>query len=252
MPEQPAADDDPASPRGCCVSFWGSFRPFIGGHTAIECGSSLYLPTSILLLYRVAAFLFLFAVDLYLVVRGIYRPQYYTILGSAIITFSFLILAICSALLIRKRTSLLEKTANVVVPFHFIAGASALYLTPVYYTILEAIYFNWWNAILHGGTLALFVGDFALGAAMAPKLSYVLLFVVFNLAYLAFVWIRYFVGRSSPDFEHLYPFFDHSTQSSGEIAVLYMALVVGTFITGLLTFLISRITFCCGARNRRL
>lgn len=240
---------------GCCVSFWGPFKPnaYFGGHSVAECAESLYLPTSVLFAYRLLAFLFILSVDIYLIVRGIYRLQYYTILSSAMITVTFFLLTLCSFLTLIDRSGLIHSTraANIIVPLHFIAGASSIYLTPVYYTILNAIYFNWWNAVLHGGTLLLFIFDFVLGAAFSPKMSYIALFFVFNLAYLAFVWIRHAIWRTHPDYNVLYPFFEHWNQPTGFVIGLYAALVIGTIIVGFIALLITRITFCCGSNRNR-
>ena len=238
----------------CCVSFWGPFKPYIGGHSVRECAESTYLPTIVLFVYRLLAFLFILSVDIYMITLGLYKLQYYTILSSALITITFFILALSSFLVIINQSRILEAThiANILIPIHFIAGASSIYLTPVYYIILNAIYFSWFMAVLHGGTLLLFVIDFLLGAAMVPRLFYVFLFFLFNLAYLAFVWIRHAIYRNYPDYNIVYPFFEHWDQSIGFVIGLYVALVLGTIIVGFLAFLITRITFCFKtSRNRK-
>lgn len=134
-----------------------------------------------------------------------------------------------------------NKVANFVVPLHFVTSTAALYVTPVYWIAQGRNPFVLRQLITHGGSFLLFLIDIALGAMYRFKIQYTLFAIVYFLAYVVFLYIRYALLRNDPSFFWPYQFLDFTIHTPGMQAGIYAILTAFLLFTSVILVLITRI-----------
>lgn len=231
-----AADDSPRS----CASFWGPFRPLVGGHTIAEAGGSSYAPTWLLFLTRSASAAFMLGTLVYYSITGDYSWRFYSVWCHLGVGLAFLLSALLSLLLLaRKRTLFVSRPsfrASLTVIVSQVFASAALFLDVVFWALLFEGTADFATIVMHAINLALFAVEILLALRMQYKLLYISFFVVFTCAYLGFSWI-YFAIRD----EFIYDILDVREQSAGVTVATYIGLFLWGIVAGIIVLLVSRL-----------
>lgn len=243
--------------RSCCCSFFGPFRPVVGGHTIAECGLSSYLPIWLIFVYRLSAALFVWSTLIYYSVTGIYDYKFFTVLSYLLLGFTFVLTyaaTLVCALLHKSRSPTKAQypqwaniLANFAVPLLQIFATAALFLTVVFWALLykkgEAVVFS--SIAPHAVNALLVFVDIALAANMEFRLVYSAFFLLYLIAYLAFSWINFAVTG-----EWVYAFLDYRENTAGLMVAYYFGILFWGVLSGLIVFTFSRV--CRLSRHKHI
>lgn len=242
-------DEDHVQTPGCCLMFWGPFRPVLGGHTIAEAASSVVFPTILVALWRVAFGIFLVATFAYFMFTEdadllFYSSWCHLGLGIAFLLTSFVSFLHWLAPQIQStRPSLL---AFAVIAFFQIFASAALFLDVVYFALIfdfsEPLNFS--QATQHLVNLGLVLLDVLLCLRMDFRLIYISFFVAYTAIYLLFAWIQFWVDGFFP-----YSFLDYRTRDPGIVVGTYLGVFAWAIISALAVFIVSRLNRCFKTSN---
>lgn len=236
--------------QGCCTNFWGPFRPILGGHSIEEAGTSAFLPTSLVLMWRIVFAVTMTSTFVYYMITDVYNLKFYSSWSHLAISVSFFLTsgASLAALVSGKNTDKRSPSAlaSFVVIFFQTFATCALFLVVVYWALIYNDPRPVFHQIAqHALNIIFALADMLLCMRMKFKVVYVLFFVCYTFAYIAFAWIRYVALK-----DWTYAFLDYTKQSVGQTVGYYVGLFAWGLISGALMILVSRLSRCFVTRKR--
>eukprot|EP00177_Eucheuma_denticulatum_P008326 GFKZ01015150.1.p1 GENE.GFKZ01015150.1~~GFKZ01015150.1.p1 ORF type:complete len:276 (-),score=25.00 GFKZ01015150.1:370-1197(-) len=237
-------DDDHVRSPGCCLMFWGPFRPLLRAHTVAEAATSVIFPTVLVAIWRATFAIFLGATFTYFMIKREADLLFYSSWCHLGLAIAFLFTSLVSFhhwLAPHTHPHRPSPLAFVVIAFFQVFATAALFLDVVYFALLfdfsEPLDFS--QATQHVVNLGLVLFDMLLCLRMDFRLLYILFFVAYTAIYLLFAWIQFWVNGIFP-----YSFLDHRTRGPGVIAGTYFGILAWSIIAAVLMLLVSRLSRC--------
>lgn len=251
--ESPVLGDRTRS-RSCCGTFWGPFRPLLGGHCLSEAATSAIVPTIVVVLYRSTASIFLLSSFLYYLLNEGYSMTQYSSWCHIGLGLAFALTSAVSLIFLlvppKPNTRSTEdgatsdvKTSSmlafVAIMLYQVFATSALFLGVVYWVLIfdakkDSLSFR--NTAQHAFNLGFVLLDLFLSLRMQFKLSYMPAFLLYTIAYLVFMWIRFAVTNS-----FTYQFLDYrGDKSPGLVVGYYLGILVWAIVASVLMISLSR------------
>lgn len=245
LPQPSSVVSTDISDLSCCYRFWGPFHPILGGHTIEEISTSLYLPTPIVLIYRLTFTIFLITNILYFTITGKYQLINFTVWGLIGLSLSFSLLSACTlTYLLTPASKKYEqhytpsKIAFLSIITFQIFASSTLFIDVFYWLLLynpQVNKLDLSNITAHATNFAFVLLEMILSCNMNLKVVYVFFLPCFLIVYLAFMWIRYAVTKDFP-----YNVFELEGKSVGEIVLYYVGTLVWSFVASFMILLLSK------------
>lgn len=240
--------------RSSCASFWGPFRPWFGGHTLKEVGTSRFFPTWLVLAWRAAFAIYMGTTLIVYLARDTYNFEFYSIWCHLGIAIAFSLSALASLLYLFKRAPHRDSIsffASFVLLWVQVFATAALFLDVVYWALLFDSDTSPSLAVIsqHAINFGFVLLDLFLSLRMQFKLLYGLVFVVYTIAYVVFAWIRFAITD-----DWVYGFLDYRRQSAAVTVAYYFGILAWAAVATIILILITRIGRCLGStsRNKRL